>query len=484
MGGNDASGGGFTELGGGGAGNEGQGPCGAETDAGALISHRDFADAGQETLDAALVAGDGAAWLALGYDEAIEIDGSMLEVPDARDVVLLRVDGGTTSDLHRIHGAGDQLVRTMLYDGALHVLGSVSGSTASLYVDGVEYPGFQPGDAFYLRVLGDTIELYRLTGDRVDAKALTVDQLGHAWVVGNFGTTLTLSGTPNAGGLGGVIQTVTGTAPETNGFSARLAIGAEVVSAFGPPPGEGVATDEARIAGVIPFNEEGAVIVFGDFKGRLALKTSVYEVEGPSDLWLARIAPNGLVEDRARYYAPGGAQASAFLRTPAGVGIIAGTYTGDLGFLGPPDGEVGMFVSRVKLRDLKRGGSRSFSAPTGALEPLSLAPYPWGEGVIITGHILGASFPLLGDVAVNDDASPDGFVLALASDLDDRYAWHIDAEGPTSLMSVGTARCQPAAIVGSFLSGTGVARRLGKSGAPVSFTDADDVDSFMLRLDY
>lgn len=484
-GGNDASGGGFSERGGGGSGGDDDGlPCGVASDAGQLVSQKDFAAAGQEQLDAAFVANDGAAWLSLGYDQAFEIDGDTLEAPVGRDVVVLRVHDGLTTDLHRIHGAGDQRVEAMQYDGALHVLGSVHGAASGLSVDDVDYPGFADGDAFYLHILGDQVNLYRLTGELVEARGITIDDLGHAWLAGSFQGSLTLSGTPNAAGLQGVIQTVVGTGPGLNGFSARLAFGAEALTAFGPPPGEGTGADEARIAGVIPFSDEGEVIVFGDFRGRLALETAVYESEGESDLFLARVGASGAVEDRARYDGPGAAQASAILRTPSGVGIIVGTYSGDLGFLPPPEGDTGMFVARLKLRDLKRGGSRAFSAATGALAPLSLAPYPWGAGVIITGQLLGDSFPLLGDVAFNDDPTPDGFVLALANDLDDRYAWHVEATGAATVRSVGTAPCQPAAVVGSFDEGSAHARRLGTSDAPVPLSGASDIDAFMLRLSY
>lgn len=484
-GGSDASGGGLTELGGGGStGGNDAFPCGVASDAGELVSQKDFAAAGQEQLDAAFVANDGAAWLSLGYDQAFEIDGVMLASPEARDVVVLRVDDGVTTDLHRIHGAGEQRVEAMQYDGALHVLGSIHGAASGLSIDDVDYGGFGHGDAFYLHILGDVVNLYRLSGDLVQARAITVDDLGHAWLAGSFQGSLALSGTPNAGGLEGVIKTVTGTGPGLNGFSARLAFGAEALTAFGPPPGEGTSADEARIAGVIPYSDEGEVVVFGDFRGRLALKTAVYETEGESDLFLARVGASGAVEDRARYSGPGAAQASAILRTPSGVGIIVGTYSGDLGFLPPPDGDVGMFVARLKLRDLKRGGSRSFSAPTGALEPLSLAPYPWGAGIIITGQLLGDSFPLLGDIAFNDDATPDGFVLALENDLDDRYAWHVEASGAATVRSVGTAPCQPAAVVGSFDEGTARARRLGTGDAPVPLFGASDIDAFLLRLSY
>lgn len=463
-------------------------PCGNETDAGAFVSQTQFAAAGHEQLDAAYVDGDGAAWISLGYDQSFEVEGMTLAAPSDRDVVILRVSNGTTTDLHRIHGTGDQHVIATTYDGTLHVVGRVtdaaSGGAAQLIVNDVVYDGFVDGDAFYLHVVGTAHDVYRLAGTSIVPKALTIDLLGHAWVVGDFSGTLTLSGTPNAGGLLGTIATVTGTAPNLNSFAARLALGNEKLTAIGPPEGEGTVDDETQIAGAVPFSNDGEVIVFGDFRGRVQLRTSLYESEGQSDLWLARVEPDGTVSDRQHYGGVGDVRASAFILTPGGRAITAGVYSGDVGFLDPPDGTSGMFVSQIKLNDLKRGRTSTFSAPTGELRPTSLAPYPWGNGVIITGDFTGESFPLAGDIATNTDATPDAFILALGGDLEERYAWHLAATGTASLRGVATAPCHPAAVLGVFESGTVEARRMNAGGDPLLFSDAALSDAFLLRLSY
>ncbi len=470
-------------------GDEEDPPCGEVSDAGALVSQKDFAAPGQEQLDATHVEADGAAWISLGYDQPFAVDSGMLETPDDRDVVVLRVNGGVATDMQRIGGEGDQHVKTTTYANGIHIVGWVNdaagGGAASLSVNDVAYPGFVDGDVFYVLIRGTLTEVYRLTGGAIYPNALTIDNLGHAWLVGNFEGTLTLSGTTQAGGIQGAIKTVTGSAPNLNGFVARLAFGDEALTAIGPPVGEGTPEDEARIAGVIPFGQDdGEVIVFGDARGRLQLRNTQYDIEGVSDLWLARMRTDGTVGDRARYSSSGAAYASAMTRTPRGTGVIVGTYSGDLGWLDPPDGNVGMFITHIKLNDLKRGTGRGFSAPTGALRPTSVVRYPWGNGVIITGQFVGQFYPLLGDVAVNTDSTPDGFILALENDLDDRFAWHLAATGAANIRDIATAPCRPAAVVGSFTSGSVAARRLSSSDAPIVFSDAALRDAFLLRLSY
>lgn len=483
-GGNDP-GGGLMNIG----GNTETPPCGVTSVAGTFVSQKDFAAAGREHLDATHVADDGAVWLSLGYDTPFEIDGEMLDTPADRDVVVLRLDNGMATDFHRIHGTGDQHVEITLQEGALHVIGKVhdaaGGGAAELLVDDVRYDGFVDGDVFYLHIQGDLVDVYRLTGGSIEPTAVTIDELGYLWMVGNFSGALALSGDYDGRDLTTPILSVTGTSPTLNAFAARLSFGFDRLTAIGPPEGEGTAGDVIRLAGVVPFNEDGGeVVVFGDYTGRMQLGSNLEEAEGDSDLWLARIEPDGSLSDRTTYDAAGGAWASRFIVTPGGRGVLVGTWNGDLGWNEPPMGNMGLFVTQVKLRDLKRGRARFFSAPTADLVPTSLARYPFGNGIIIAGRMVGEAFPLLGDIMTNRDATDDGFVLALENDLDDRYAWHIEATGDATLRSVASAPCQAAAVVGSFEDGEVTARRLGSDDPAVSFSDAAQRDAFLLRLSY
>jgi hypothetical protein len=472
--------GGTPSVGGDGGGGQ-PNDCGSFEPAGGLAGLTSFAGDGHEIVEAASMLPDGSMWLAMSYDAAFTLVGEPLAAPDGIDTVVARVDADTklvAGDVHRIGGAGQQRLCaiSLSVDGALVALGHVSGG-AELVIDDVPVADIADGDAFLATFAAGETRVHRLRASALRACGLVTDSTGATWVAGSF------QGTLGVHDASGEIIGATGSAPVLfNGFALRLGPGAPpYLTTFGPPVGEGTPDDQARVAGIISLPPEKTVVL-GDFRGTLALGQGLYEAEGGSDVWVARLDGQAAYDDRGVFQGAGEVTATAIGRSPSGRAFFTGSYQGDLGFGDVEPAVSGVFLSRLKLNDLKLGGTEVVTVTSGTIEPTAVAPYPYGRGIVVVGSFAAPEFSLLGDTMINDDADPDGFVVAFADDMDLLYAWHLPASGGAYPRAAVTAPCRSIAISGSFVNGPAAPRRLGDSDAAGALVDAAGADGFLMQL--